>query len=175
MNKSEALEWLIENVTKWPTSRGGIKTSPDGWSWGKSPSDDAWLFRDIPTVLYTDCHIAQQEWLDGALTAQRGAVTVKPSGVDVNDFVQRDVGSDFSREEVFTFEQLEKYVTDEKSDTKHSMPVVPNDWQNPLWGLNEDWRLYANSLREIWHTFNDEQKQLISLAFKLTSDGESNE
>ena len=73
--KSKALEWLIENVTKWPTARGGIVSSPDGWSWGKSPDGDVWLFRDIPTVLYTDCYIKEQEWLDGSLVEQHETVT----------------------------------------------------------------------------------------------------
>ena len=66
MNKSLALEWLVENVTKWPTASRGIKSSPDGWSWGESPNQDIWLFTDTPSQFYVDCYIKQSEWLDGS-------------------------------------------------------------------------------------------------------------
>ena len=65
MIKIEALEWLVENVTRWPTSRGGIVSTPDGWSWGESCEGDVWLFTNKPSGDYIDCHITQGEWSNG--------------------------------------------------------------------------------------------------------------
>ena len=69
MNKSHALEWLIENVTKWPTATGGVVSSPKGWSWVSMTNGDVVLSKLEPTEMYADCHIEQQEWLDCEITA----------------------------------------------------------------------------------------------------------
>lgn len=63
MIKNEALKWLVENVTRWPTSKRGIASKPNGWSWADLQGDIC-LVRDIPTEMYVDCHIEQKEWLD---------------------------------------------------------------------------------------------------------------
>ena len=64
MIKLDAIKWLIENVTKWPTYEHGIVTAPDGWRWCKLMVGME-LVKDEPTEMYADMHIAQQEWLDG--------------------------------------------------------------------------------------------------------------
>lgn len=63
MIKNEALKWLVENVTRWPTPIGGIASSPNGWVWA-SLQGDIYLIRDIPTEMYVDYHIEQKEWLN---------------------------------------------------------------------------------------------------------------
>jgi len=64
MIKLDAVKWLIENVTKWPTYEHGIVTAPDGWRWCKIMLGME-LVKDEPTEMYADMHIVQQEWLDG--------------------------------------------------------------------------------------------------------------
>jgi len=64
MIKQNAINWLIENVIKWPAYEHGIKSSPDGWSWCKLMTGMK-LVKDEPTTLYADMHIVQQEWLAG--------------------------------------------------------------------------------------------------------------
>lgn len=70
MNKLQALNWLIENVTRWPAQKGGIASSPKGWAWGQFYKGDIQLFKLEPTIMYADCHISQQEWLDGEVVAK---------------------------------------------------------------------------------------------------------
>lgn len=70
MNKLQAMNWLIEKVTRWPLSNGGVKSTPEGWAWGQFYKGDIQLYKLEPTVIYADCHIEQQEWLDGASPAK---------------------------------------------------------------------------------------------------------
>lgn len=63
MNKVDALNWLFENVTKWPVKDKGVVSSPDGWLWGQFCDGQIKLYKAEPTHLYAECHIEQREWL----------------------------------------------------------------------------------------------------------------
>ncbi len=73
MIKLDAIKWLIEHVTKWPTYEHGIVTAPDGWRWCKTMLGME-LVKDEPTEMYADMHIIQQEWLDG--TDDTGTINI---------------------------------------------------------------------------------------------------
>jgi hypothetical protein len=62
MNKKLAMEWLIENVTRWPTSKGGIVSAPNGWVWSTSSCGDIELAKTKKTLMVVDCYITQLEW-----------------------------------------------------------------------------------------------------------------
>ena len=64
MIKLNAIKWLIEHVTKWPTHEHGIVSAPDGWRWCKLMVGME-LVKDEPSEMYADMHIIQQEWLNG--------------------------------------------------------------------------------------------------------------
>ena len=53
---------------------------------------------------------------------------------------------------------------------------IPKDWQNPKWTEYDkvhNWRNYASDeLKNIWHTFTDEQKQVIAKALDDMADRE---
>ena len=34
MNKLQALNWLVENVTRWPSKGKGVVSTPINWFWG---------------------------------------------------------------------------------------------------------------------------------------------
>ena len=64
MFKQNALQWLISNVTKWPSYEHGITSAPNGWRWCRTMLGME-LIKNEPTTLYADMHIQQQEWLNG--------------------------------------------------------------------------------------------------------------
>ena len=64
MNKLQALNWLVENVTKWPSKGKGVVSTPINWFWGDFTDGEVKLIKAEPTEMYADCHITQQEWLD---------------------------------------------------------------------------------------------------------------
>jgi len=61
MNKCEALNWLVENVVKWPASGKDIQRCPSGWIW-KRDFDAGCV--TLVTELRPTVEITQQEWLD---------------------------------------------------------------------------------------------------------------
>ena len=64
MNKHEALDWLIKNVTTWPTLSGGITSRPEGWTWANL-NNQMCLVGNIPGDMYDNWHIDKKEWADG--------------------------------------------------------------------------------------------------------------
>ena len=57
MNKQQALEWLVENVTKWPVSDSGA-SSPRDWFWNECNG-----VVTLRSIASREC-ITQQDWLD---------------------------------------------------------------------------------------------------------------
>lgn len=57
MNRQQALEWLVENVTKWPVSDSGT-ASPLDWFWHQCNG-----IVTLDSVAPFDS-ITQQDWLD---------------------------------------------------------------------------------------------------------------
>lgn len=53
---------------------------------------------------------------------------------------------------------------------------VPNDWEEPKWEVKDKvhcWRNYvSDNLKNIWDTFDCDQKQIIAEAFQEIADGE---
>lgn len=64
MNRTEALEWLVENVTKWPVDGYGMRKIPnppiDLWGWLYVARGEIVLF----SFGLGDNSITQQDWLD---------------------------------------------------------------------------------------------------------------
>ncbi len=70
MDKLQALNWLVENITRWPSKGKGIVSYPADWFWGGFTDGEIKLTKVEPTEMYADCHITQQEWLDVEGTVQ---------------------------------------------------------------------------------------------------------
>lgn len=77
MNRQEALEWLVQNVTSWPKSIQEIKTdfSWDFWyEEDKNGFADDIVFCTIKGCDNADLFITQQQWLDATNNMQQSSV-----------------------------------------------------------------------------------------------------
>lgn len=91
MIKLDAIKWLIEHVTKWPTYEHGLVSAPDGWWWCKTMLGME-LVKDEPTEMYADMHIVQQEWLDGTDDTETINIDEPMSRSDAFDWVYDNYG-----------------------------------------------------------------------------------